>query len=171
MENKTGHLLIIGLKNSLISELRRLDTNEDKLNFIIKNLFSDKEFKIYERFKLDTRNFNVIDFSDYVIKVDGEIFYTHSKRPLIYKSSCRDKELLTGSIFKNMEKINPEEVYQDCLHIFLYDHFIKYILILGNNSPKQTLLLETSFNSKFEKTNQLNKEIEESRFGMLIKLL
>lgn len=171
MENKNGHLLIINLKDSLISELRELDTSEEKSNFIIKNLFSDKEFKIYERFRLDTRKFNVIDFSDYTIKVDEDIFYTHSKRPLIYKSDCDDEEILTKSLFKTMKKINPEEVYQDCLNIFLYDHFIKYILILGNNSSKQTPLLETNSNSKFKKTNQLNKKIEESRFGMLIKLV
>lgn len=56
MENKNGYLLIIHLKNSLISELRELDTNEEKLDFIIKNLFNDKELEIYERFRLDTKN-------------------------------------------------------------------------------------------------------------------
>lgn len=171
MENKNGYLLIIHLKNSLIGELRELYTNEEKMEFIIKNLFNDKELEIYERFRLDTRKFNTIDFSDYLIKIDGEKFHTHSIRPLIYKTSCRDKEILTKSLFKNMTKINPEEIYQDCLNIFLYDYFFKYILILGNNTPKEKILIETSFNSSPERTEKLNRRIEESRFGMLIKLV
>lgn len=171
MENKNGHLLIIHLKNSLIAELRELHSNEEKLEFIIKNLFNDKELEIYERFRLDTRKFNTIDFSDYLIKVDSEKFHTHSIRPLIFKSSCRDKEILTKSLFKNMTKINPEEIYQDCLNIFLYDYFFKYILILGNNTPKGEIIIETSFSSSPERTEKMNRRIEGSRFGMLIKLV
>lgn len=141
------------------------------MEFIIKNLFDDKEFEIYERFRLDTRKFNTIDFSDYQIKVDNEKFNTHSIKPLIFKTSCRDKEILTKSLFKNMTKINPEEIYQDCLNIFLYDYFFKYILILGNNGSKEKILLENSIISSPERTEKLNKRIEESRFGMLIKLV
>lgn len=70
-----------------------------------------------------------------------------------------------------MTKINPEEIYQDCLNIFLYDYFLKYILILGNNNPKEKIIIESSFNSSPERTEKLNRRIEESRFGMLIKLV